>query len=61
MKTIKEILMQRDGMSSTEADLDIKLAKETLAEYVEDGDLESAEDICNEFWGLEPDYLMELM
>jgi len=61
MKTIKEILMQRDGMSSTEADLDIKLAKETLAEYVEDGDLESAEDICCEFWGLEPDYLMELM
>jgi len=61
MRTIKEILMDRDGMDEIEADDLIEEAKEALQEYLADGDMESAENICEEFFGLEPDYVMELI
>ena len=60
MSEIKKVLMERDNMSSEDADDLIRDAKETLQEYLEDGDFSSAEDICAEFFGLEPDYIMEL-
>ena len=61
METIKQVLMRRDGMSATEADEQIADAKEQLQEYLKDGDILAAEDICAEFFGLEPDYIMELL
>ena len=61
METIKEVLMRRDEMTSDEADDLISEAKEQLLEYFESGDLIAAEDICSEYFGLEPDYIMELM
>lgn len=61
MSELKKVLMGRDGISSEEADRQIAEAKEALQEYLEDGDIESAHDICQEFFGLEPDYLMDLM
>ncbi len=61
MKTIKEILMGRDGLSENEAVLIIGVAQERLQEYLDDGDLDSAGNICEEFFNLEPDYLMELL
>lgn len=61
MKTIKEVLMERDGYSSEEAEDAIFDAKESLAEALEMGDIERAEDICAEHFGLEPDYVFELM
>jgi len=61
MEGIKEILMRRDGMSEEEAEDHIFDARETLREYLDLGDIEAAEGICNEFFGLEPDYLMELL
>jgi len=61
MESIKQVLMRRDGMESHEADSLIEEAKETLQAYIEEGDLFGAEDICNEYFGLEPDYLMELL
>lgn len=60
-ESIKSILMKRDGLTAAEAAEEIKLAKETLAEYIAEGDTESAFNICEECFGLEPDYLMELM
>jgi hypothetical protein len=60
MSEIKKILMKRDGMSSAEADDLIKEAIEDLNSRLEACD-PSAEDICNEYFGLEPDYLMELL
>jgi hypothetical protein len=59
MKTIKEILMERDGMSASEADEIIAEAKEELMERIADGDM--PDDICQEFFGLEPDYITDLM
>lgn len=61
MSELKKVLMERDGISSEEADRQITEAKEALQEYLEDGDTESAHDICQEFFGLEPDYLMDLL
>ena len=59
MKTIKEILMERDGMSSVDADNLIKKAKEDFQKRLEDGEMPY--DICEEWFGLEPDYLEELV
>ena len=61
METIKQVLMRRDNMSSDEANDLIDEAKEMLQEYLANDDFMAAEDICAEYFGLEPDYLDELM
>ena len=60
MASIKEVLIKRDNMTEMQADDLISEAKEQLTYYLEDGDIESATYICEEFFGLEPDYLFEL-
>jgi hypothetical protein len=60
-ETIKQILMRRDEMTSQEADDLIEEAKGALQDYLAAGDVEGAEDICQEYFGLEPDYIFELM
>jgi hypothetical protein len=59
MKTIKEILMDRDGMSEIDAIDLINEAKKELKQRIDDGDLPF--DFCEEYFGLEPDYMFELM
>ena len=61
MKSILDILMDRDGMSSVDAKDLIVAAKEELETRIENGDTEFAYQVCQEFFGLEPDYLMELL
>ena len=61
MKTIKTILMYRDGMPPEEAEDLIREAKEELYQFLEQGDFYSAENICADWFGLEPDYLEELL
>ena len=61
MNSIKEILMRRDGLTEAEANDEIAEAKDQLDEYLRDGDLASAENICQQYFGLEPDYVMELL
>ncbi len=61
MSKIREILMTRDGMTADEADNLISEAREQLFNYLAEGDMSGAEEICEEFFGLEPDYLFELM
>jgi len=61
MSTIKEILMERDGESSESADKLIASAQRFFNECLESGDTESAYETCNTFFGLEPDYIHELM
>ena len=60
-KSIKEILMSRDNMTADEADDYIKLAHEEFDMHMENGDLASAEQICADYFGLEPDYLDEFI
>lgn len=56
---IKQILIERDGLSEVEADQLIDEAKNDLMERLGEGDMPF--DICEEWFGLEPDYLDELM
>jgi len=61
MTIIKQILMQRDGISAQAAQDLIDEAKMALEAYIANNDQESAENVCQEYLGLEPDYLIELM
>jgi hypothetical protein len=61
MKTIKQILMERDGMTEAGADEMIQEARSQWREYLIDGDSEAAYEICQEYFGLEPDYLVDLV
>ena len=61
METIKEILMTRDNLSEMDADNLIHEALIELYEHMEMGDLEQAEMVPYYYFGLEPDYLMELL
>ena len=58
-KSIKDVLMERDGLSSEEAEDLLEEAREELHERLENGDDPS--DLCEEFFGLEPDYLDDLL
>lgn len=53
--------MKRDGMSVEEADEVIAQAKRNYKNTSPQGDSESAHNICEECFGLEPDYLTELV
>lgn len=59
MMGIKKILMDRDRMSAEEADQLIKDARNDLHNRLAEG--EQPDDICEEWFGLEPDYIFELM
>jgi len=61
MKSIKAILMKRDGMAAVEADKLIAEAREQLYAYLDAKDYFSADNVCEEFFGLEPDHIMELV
>lgn len=61
LESIKDILIRRDGNTPEEAEDRIAEAKEALNQYLDEGDTGSAYDICEEFFGLEPDYIYELI
>lgn len=61
IQRLKEVIMKRDNISSHEANLRIIQARDALLNYLAIGDLDSAENICEEYFGLEPDYLMDLI
>jgi len=59
MRTIKQILMDRDGITAQAADDLITDAKEDLFRRLNNGEM--PDDICEEWFGLEPDYIFELI
>tara|TARA_R110000822_G_scaffold192323_1_gene331023 strand:- start:534 stop:722 length:189 start_codon:yes stop_codon:yes gene_type:complete len=58
-ETIKQVLMRRDDMTEKEADDLIRDATADLHERLEQGEM--PDDICSEWFGLEPDFLDELI
>ena len=61
MDSLKRTLMISEGLTSREAEEKMAEARDQLNSYLANGDLISAEDICEEFFGLEPDYLFDLI
>jgi len=60
--SIKSTIMCRDGLSSDEADRLIEEAQAELeAAMANCCSLDTAEEIIADYFGLEPDYLMELL
>lgn len=57
--SIKEVLIARDGMEPEEADELIAECKNDLNVRLAEGEMPY--DICQEYFGLEPDYLDELI
>ncbi len=51
--------MKRDGITENEANSLIAEAKQEFDELIASGDLDLAEEIYSEWFGLEPDYLVE--
>ena len=58
LESIKSVLMTRDGMSEREAE---ELIVDARNDMMERASNELLEDICEEWFGLEPDYIMELI
>ncbi len=63
METIKQVLMRRDGLSAAEAQEMLDEAKAEAASYFAQTDklARNPEEILYEDFGLEPDYVMELL
>lgn len=62
MKSIKEILMERDGMSEEEAIELINEAKEEASNtLINNGTFSEIEAIVEDYFGLEPDYVFDII
>ena len=62
MNKIVKILIERDKMSQQEAE-DLLMEAKQEAENIldEDGGLEDIENVLNDYFGLEPDYIFDLI
>lgn len=61
MNEIKRILMDRDGLTSNEADRELKMMREDFYSIVESGgSIEYVEELLNSE-GLELDYIFDLL
>ena len=61
MESIESVLMSRDGMTESEASEAVEDTKKELIEMLEAGDTEGAYEICADNFGLEPDYIEQLL
>lgn len=57
--SIVKVLMERDNLTEEEAIAQVEECKADLQDRLADGEMPY--DICEEYFGLEPDYLDELM
>lgn len=55
------ILMKRDGLTLEEAKAQVDEAREDLLARLEQGEGVDDADFMSEWFGLEPDYIMELI
>jgi len=55
METLKQVLMRRDGLTSEQADEQILEAREAILCG------EDPEEVLEDWFGLEPDYIFDLI
>lgn len=56
-RSLKQVLMDRDGNTSEQADRRIAAAKKEVERHINAGRFDKAESVCERRFGLEPDYL----
>jgi len=59
MSNLERVLVERDGLTESEAHKQAEEAREELYARIADG--ETPFDLCEELFGLEPDYLEDLL
>lgn len=59
VENIIDVLMKRDEMTQKEAEQNIEMAREDLHTRLAEGEMPF--DICGEWFGLEEDYIWELI
>lgn len=59
--SLKQTLISRDNISPEEANEWINNAREAMYDYLAAEEEEAAYDVCSEYFGLEPDYLDDLI
>lgn len=57
---IKKTLMERDGLTATEAKEEMNYVREMMEDAIANGDYFEAEEIFEEEFGLELDYIFDL-
>ena len=61
MESIKQILMRRDNMSELDASNYMEEANEEFKQLLIEGNMDELENFAENWFGLEPDYLDEMM
>lgn len=61
METLKQVLIRRDGLSAEQVDADIAACRADMLEAIDAGDFDEAEQIFTDWFGLEPDYLLDIL
>jgi len=61
MDSLTKTLMNRDGLTRDEAEAQVSEAREELMDLIAEGNFSDAYDICDDMFGLEPDYLEDLL
>ena len=61
LSMLEKVLIQRDGYSVAEARAEAERARAELIELIESGDFMATEDYMADNYGLEPDYLEDLI
>ncbi|MFP4017964.1 MAG: hypothetical protein ACLFUH_01835 [Bacteroidales bacterium] len=61
MNRLKKVLMRDFGYTENQAETEILEARDEALELIEQGCFSEAMDICQDWWGLEPDYLEEFL
>lgn len=61
MNRIVSIIMKRDNMSQEDAQDLFDDAKADAEDAVAEGDMERIEEILSDYFGLEPDYIFDLI
>ena len=61
MEHITDVLVRRDGITEEEAERQVADFREEIDDLIMEGDLEGIEDALMDDFGLEPDYLMDVL
>jgi Spy/CpxP family protein refolding chaperone len=56
-----QTLIDSGDYTPSEAKQSMREARAEMNELLQDGELDEAENICQTYWGLEPDYIMDLI
>lgn len=59
MNRVVKILMERDGMTEEEAKAEVRAGRQEMLEALEYG--EDLDDMMSDLFGLEPDYLFDVL